>query len=84
MDGDGPFLLCVSTNPVVQAGIVVAGASGQSNATAPLGHIDYPWPDDELAAGETTIIVAATMAAYALCGLLFAWRAKLRLRKKIF
>ncbi len=84
MDGEGPFLLCVSTNPVVQAGIVVAGASGQSNATAPLGRLKYPWPDGDLEAGETTMMVAATMAAYAFCGLLFAWRAKLRLRKKIF
>jgi hypothetical protein len=84
MDGEGPFLLCVSTNPVVQAGIVVAGTSGQSNATAPLGRLEYPWPDGDLEAGETTMMVAATMAVYALCGLLFAWRAKSRLRKKIF
>lgn len=86
MEGEGPFLLCMSTNPVVQAGIVVAGASGQSNATAPLGHLEYSWPVEDLVgtAGETTIMVVITMAAYALCGLLFAWRAKLRLRKKIF
>lgn len=84
MEGEGPFLLCVSTNPVIQAGIVVAGAGGESNAGTAFGRLEYPWPDDELAAGETTMMVVTTMVIYASCGLLFAWRAKRRLRKKIF
>lgn len=86
IQSEKPFLIYMSTNPIVQAGTVMAGASGQYNANIPLGYLKYPWPNEwmEGTIGKTTLMVFATTALYTSAGLLFAWRAKCRFRRKIF
>lgn len=83
---DKPFLIYMSTNPIIQAGIIMSGASGQYNANVPLGYLKYPWPEAWMKGtiGNTTMMVLATTAIYVCAGLFFAWRAKCRFRKKIF
>ncbi|MHC4645358.1 MAG: ABC transporter permease subunit [Planctomycetota bacterium] len=74
----------MSANPVVQAGSVMSGAGGEYNANKSLSELSFEWPFRRHRIGRTTEIVLVTMLIYVLAGLLFAWRAKCRLRRNIF
>jgi len=81
----------VSTNPVVQAIVIMEGAGGSENAWSNISDLDYDWPhdyDDSWLdwdkAGGTSAFLLITMLAYISFGFLFAWRAKCRFRRNIF
>ncbi|MHC4148323.1 MAG: ABC transporter permease subunit [Planctomycetota bacterium] len=81
----------VSTNPMVQAIVIMVGAGGSENAASDLSALDYDWPheredfwlDCDKAEG-TTAFLLITMLAYISFGFLFAWRAKCRFRRNVF
>jgi hypothetical protein len=75
------FNLYLSTNPVIQAVVIMDMGNVDSN----LSNLEYDWPFydlDEL--GATNVFLWITMLIYMSMGLLFAWRAKCRLRRNIF
>ena len=77
----------VVINPVVYAGVALEGGGGERNAQYSAAKLDYDWPEpfgDYNRVGQTTGLMLFTMAAYSLVGLLFAWRAKTRLRRGVF
>ena len=79
--------LCISSNPIYQAGTPMEGASGTRNARIGLGRLRYSWPDslgDDATAAATTVRMLVFMIIYILAGVLFAWRAKCRFRRNIF
>lgn len=78
------FRASVSSHPLVQATIVMNGASGRRNGRSHLSDLEYTWPHGRLKIGPTSTILLASITAYTLAGLLFAWRAKCRLRKNVF
>ena len=78
------FRASVSSHPLVQATIVMNGASGRINGRSHLSDLEYAWPHGRLKIGPTSTILLASITAYTLAGLLFAWRAKCRLRKNVF
>jgi len=81
----------VSTNPIVQAIVIMQGAGGRENAWSNVSSLDYDWPHDyddswldwNKATGTSTFLLI-TMLAYVCFGFLFAWRAKCRFRRNIF
>ena len=85
-DSEQPFLFYVSMNPVVQAGVVMTGAGGESNAHVACSYLKYEWPVGRMLerCGPTTLMVLGTTVMYVSFGLLFAWRAKCRFRRKVF
>jgi ABC-type transport system involved in multi-copper enzyme maturation permease subunit len=86
MGSDEPFLMYISTNPIVQAGVVMAGAAGQSNAHVHPRYFNYPWPAEQIlrSTGRTTTMILVSTGVYVSCGLILAWRAKCRFRRKVF
>ncbi len=75
------FNLYLSTNPVIQAVVIMDMGNMDSN----LSNLEYDWPFydlDEL--GATNVFLWITMLIYMSMGLLFAWRAKCRFRRNIF
>jgi ABC-type transport system involved in multi-copper enzyme maturation permease subunit len=76
----------ISTNPVIQAVVIMNGSGGSQNATSNLAHLDYEWPggSDWNNIWSTTSVLLITMLVYISLGLLFAWRAKCRFRRNIF
>ncbi len=75
----------ISANPVLQAFVIMFGAGGSYNATRSLSHLNYEWPSgSDYNVWYTTRILLITMLIYISMGLLFAWRAKCRLRRNIF
>jgi len=79
-----PAQACLCANPMVQAAVIMYGASGEHNAYARLSGLEYNWPYDKLTVGLTTVILLIVMFMYTSVGLLFAWRAKCRFRRNIF
>ena len=84
---DDLALASIMVNPVVHAGVALEGGGGVQNARLPAAKLRYSWPesfrrDDRV--GESTRFMLLTMAGYSLVGILFAWRAKKRLRRSIF
>ncbi|MCX5646831.1 MAG: ABC transporter permease subunit [Phycisphaerae bacterium] len=77
------------THPAVQTEMIVA-AAGSQNARRPWGALDYRAVavsragSEMLGLGAVTCVLAAVAAAYILVGLLFFWRAKRCLRRRIF
>jgi len=77
----------VSTNPVVQAVVIMNGAGGSRNAETDISSLDYEWPRsgrDRNNIWPTTTFLLITMLIYMSMGLLFALRAKCRFRRNIF
>jgi ABC-type transport system involved in multi-copper enzyme maturation permease subunit len=78
------------THPAVQTEMIVAAAAGSQNARLPWGALDYRAVaashagSETLGLGAVTCVLAAVAAAYILAGLLFFWRAKRCLRRRIF
>ena len=85
---DEPAEISLNINPVVQAGVIMEGGAGRRNTGVPPSRLNYDWPfrlftpSDSFE--ETTLILLATMAGYSLVGLVFAWRAKARLRRNVY
>ncbi|UCG49853.1 MAG: ABC transporter permease subunit, partial [Phycisphaerales bacterium] len=72
--------LCVDANPFVHAGVT-------ADATAAWGRglRNYDWAAlRDMGPAESTIWMLFCAAGYMLLGLLFAWRAKCRFRRRIF
>ena len=75
----------VDANPVYQVGLVTERVSGHHRGTRDLRGLSYYWEGagrGDLA--ETTVYLLAYAGAYLALGALFAWRAKCRLRRRIF
>ena len=77
----------ISVNPVVHVIVALEGGAGDQNARRSVGKLSYGWPDPfggNNTAAQATVIMLATMVGYSLVGLLFACRAKARLRRSVF
>ncbi|HDY65431.1 MAG TPA: hypothetical protein ENH84_04260 [Phycisphaerae bacterium] len=84
---EGLVELSLMTNPLVQTGVIMEGASGTRNVRLGLAQLRYNWPDslrDNVAVAATTKRMLVFMIGYILAGVLFAWRAKCRFRRNIF
>ncbi|MBN2374865.1 MAG: hypothetical protein JXD22_00590 [Sedimentisphaerales bacterium] len=83
--GNRAMELSAAANPVIQSGVVAHAAAGLSNAHNPITELKYEWGFRyDWKALPTTILVFTYMVMYIILGLLFAWRAKHRIRKNIF
>ena len=69
-----------TTNPIVQAGVLAAGATRDHES----GLGAYVWPIGRLTAGHTTEMMLACTATFSIAGLYFVWRAKRLFRKYVF
>jgi ABC-type transport system involved in multi-copper enzyme maturation permease subunit len=82
------YLLWV--HPGAQTQLIMTGAAGWQNAQASWGSLEYATEAlshsgrAAMSAGRVTSILALIAAAYILAGLLFFWRAKCCLRRRIF
>jgi len=79
-------VVSVSTfgNPLVQAWVIMSGTCGGHSARSPVALLKYDWLDRNLNFAGTTAVLAINMLIYVFFGLLFAWRAKCRLRRGVF
>ncbi|MHC4658381.1 MAG: ABC transporter permease [Planctomycetota bacterium] len=70
----------MDTNPFIQTVVVMAGTVGKRTTPG-----DYDWVGDRsLDVFETTCWLLVYMLGYISVGMLFAWRARCRLRRNIF
>jgi hypothetical protein len=75
---------------MIQTQLIMTGAAGSQNAGASWGSLRYATAAvfhsgrEEMSVGRVTCILTALAAAYILAGLLFFWRAKCCLRRRIF
>jgi ABC-type transport system involved in multi-copper enzyme maturation permease subunit len=74
---DGTAEWLSTFNPVVQAGIIVSEATGD-------GPMEFDWPLGSMGPGETTLAVLGSMLLHMAIGAFLIWRAKLKLRRKLF
>jgi ABC-type transport system involved in multi-copper enzyme maturation permease subunit len=75
----------MGAHPLVQAGVLMEGASGRYNARVALSKLEFEWPaDDRSDFWPTTETLLVHTFLYVSVGMLFAWRAKRRFRRKIF
>jgi len=79
------------THPAIQAELIMAGAGGAQNArmswrslTYGTERIMFHSSRGAMGVGRMTCILATIATVYILVGLLFFWRAKIRLRRKAF
>ncbi|MHC4166720.1 MAG: ABC transporter permease [Planctomycetota bacterium] len=70
----------MDTNPVIHAGVIMDATAGRN----PLSDYDWMGSGGGGTVGEATKWMLVCACAYGLVGLLFAWRAKCRLRRDIF
>jgi len=84
------FAMYMWTHPAVQTGIIVGATAGSQNAGTSLRSLDYrPMAvsrsaHGSLRVGTVTYVLLGIAAGYILVGLLFFWRAKCRLRRRVF
>ncbi|MCK4958827.1 MAG: ABC transporter permease subunit [Planctomycetes bacterium] len=72
-------------NPIVQAVVITEATAGRRNAETPLRFLRYDWPDMRRRRfGDTTAALFSWLVIYIVGGVLLAWMAKRRLRKKVF
>ena len=71
-------------NPIVQVVVVTHHASGARWGRAAPRQLSYQWPGQTLRVGATTDVLLKSMLVYTAVGVLFAWRAKQRLRRDLF
>jgi len=83
-DRYGASELCRQVNPAVQLLVVTTGASDEDTVRAGFDELRYPWRSLPMGPGTTTRVVFKAMLIYTAAGLLFAWRARRRLRKCTF
>ncbi|HUW19700.1 MAG TPA: ABC transporter permease subunit [Sedimentisphaerales bacterium] len=81
---DRALEVCISTNPFVQAAVIMQGAGGRHNAHTSLTDLRYYWLLEHRQVGRTTLILLINMVGYIFLGLFLAWRAKCRFRRNIF
>ncbi len=76
----------MDTHPAVQVGVLMDGAAGRFNAHAGLSKLQFEWPGkgDNERFWPTTGLLLVHTCFYTSLGLVFAWRAKRRFRRKIF
>ncbi|MCK4624607.1 MAG: hypothetical protein KAV00_04795 [Phycisphaerae bacterium] len=72
--------MCLVANPFIQLVSVVIGASGAARGFGNHAGLEYSMAGETLGAGEISVLIMMSMLAYSLAGLLFAWRARRRLR----
>jgi ABC-type transport system involved in multi-copper enzyme maturation permease subunit len=89
--GPDPFEKYMCVHPAVQTELLMAGASGASNARRPLGALDYGSERvmfnvsrGVFGVGRMTAILVTVGGLYATAGVLLMWRAKRRLRRDVF
>jgi len=70
--------LCIDMNPFVQALVVTQAAAMPTNLDK------YEWHSMRAGVVPSTCLLIVTMLAHAAVAFVFAWRAKCRLRKRIF
>ena len=81
---NGLIAMFLKANPVIQVEVIMTSAGG-SSAKLSLDHLVYRWPLYERnEVGSFTLVLLASLLAYALGALLFAWRAKVRFRRNVF
>jgi ABC-type transport system involved in multi-copper enzyme maturation permease subunit len=79
--GHDAFDLYLSTNPVLQAVVIMDLKNMDNN----LSNLEYDWPFSDLdELGTTNVFLLITMLVYMSLGLFFAWRAKCRFRRNVF
>jgi hypothetical protein len=66
----------IDFNPFVQAGVLMVVSFSHS--------FEFYWPQGPESAEGTFVFMQVIMIIYVLIGLLFLWRAKCRIRKKVF
>ncbi len=77
-------------HPVIQTQLIMTGGAGVQNAGASWRSLSYEtravfhWGPEAMGVGTVTGILAGVAALYIVAGLLFFWRAKCCLRKKVF
>ncbi len=72
-------------NPIAQTSVIAKADSGDDNALDPLSQLRYQWTQTHRTRfGKTTWTLLGSMIGYSAMGVLFAWRAKHRLRRHIF
>jgi ABC-type transport system involved in multi-copper enzyme maturation permease subunit len=82
---DDFFTSYYSTNPVVQTIVVMNGTGQLYNEKGGLSQLFYEWPHHHCEeACATSCFLLICMLFYMSLGLLFAWRAKRRLRRNVF
>ncbi len=79
------------THPTIQTQIIMDGAGGRQHARTDwraleydTAHIVYHGDTGPLSVGRMTWMLAAVSALYILVGLLFFWRARRHLRRRVF
>ncbi len=91
-DWEGLLTSSAWAHPMVQTEVLMAGASGASNADLRLGALEYGSEGHVMIGmdrraigfGRMTGILVIAGAIYGLAGLLFFWRAGCRLRRNVF
>lgn len=80
------FGLYYSSNPLIQIGVIMNGIAGMEHSANNLSGIKYDWPfmRNPMELYPTTKLLIYFMIFYSLFGLLFAWRAKCRIRQNVF
>ena len=81
---EGIARVCMIANPALQTRVVMRAASGRSHARARLSGLRYEWLGKNADVKSATFTMAVNMLIYIFFGLLFAWRAKCRLRRNVF
>jgi len=76
----------ICAHPLVQVSVLMSGAGGRNNAHAKLSNLPFDWPDKDLGegVGPATGALLVHTSIYMSVGMLFAWRAKRRFRRRIF
>jgi hypothetical protein len=80
------FGLYYSSNPLIQIGVVMNSISGSEHSANNLLGLKYNWPliRNAMALYPATKLLLYFMVFYSFLGLLFAWRAKCRIRLNVF
>ncbi|MHC4717494.1 MAG: ABC transporter permease [Planctomycetota bacterium] len=87
LDLDKVTEVCLTANPVIQAGVLTDGASSDDFFSSYGRHsraMRYHWPTGQSDVEETTEHMAAYMGVYSVAGLVFALCAQRRFRRKVF
>ncbi|MBN2138795.1 MAG: ABC transporter permease subunit [Sedimentisphaerales bacterium] len=75
---------CMFANPAMQARVVVSGAVAGYGRHMRLSRMRFDWITEHHDVWSITVVLAITMLIYLTFGMLFAWRARRRLRRNVF
>ena len=79
-----PVIIFSFANPFIQLIAAVTGAAGAVRGFGNPAGLEYSMAGQTLGAGEISALILLSLAAYSSAGLLFAWRARRRLRTSLF